>query len=999
MTYRTSLSIVAFLWLVVAPFPSALGQVIQPLSFNYTTDDGLPSVECYKIIQDRQGYIWISTDNGIARYDGHEFEHFGKAQGLTDETIFSLQEDHRGWIWMHSLKGNFFIHRGDSIAAYQYNHVFQDLRKEFNLIQHFIVDEKGTLHVSLESLGVITVSSTGEVTKTINLNGNTRFLNGIYCFDEQVLWTHKINANFVRYKGLAFQIYQNWHPDEIRNVRIPEEHIPQASRISGKDVVAAFYLDNYYLVQYRNYLLFFDRDFNLKTTREFTHGTINSIKTLNDGSILVGFYEKKGLLWFDSVEQLQQNTPRKYLLRTQTISCITQDKKGGIWIASIEGGLIYIPRPEYQSFNGPTDINYYGALLRHEDDLWISTRAGRLLRLNNTADVQEIRTNNDLYEILELSRFDRTNQIITYNPVAVLNGGRWKKLIQYRDDGTPFTKVLVNGIVKKTDSTGLIFFVRQGRLSRISKDPPYIIENYRDFRGTLKNNAVLCGIQIATEQYWFGTRAGIVLVEADDKGQGALLDSAFTNLQVNDLALLPDKSLLVGTKGSGLLHFNHSTGVVTSILDDLIIKQIKFDKAGSIWAIANNGLYKLSFQDSLQIEGTFSNLIGLPSNSISDIAFWQDQCWISTPKEVVSIPLDFHKYKSSSRVKIKSITLNGSKVSLEQLENIPHNHELNLQYTAQNYLADQQTIYRYRLSANNRWIETNNYDLNFVDLAPDQYQLEIQALQNNTAWSASTIIPLDVRPPFYRRIWFILLLFVLGLLIIYFLFRQRLNNLQREKERLALQEEIGQLKQQAYRAQMNPHFIFNCLGTIQGMVIGEEADKDKAVRLIASFSQLIRYALEASRQEQVALKDEIDLLRRYLQLEQQRFSNRFNFYFNIDPSIELDWLAVPPMLVQPYVENAVLHGMEHKEGDGRIVISYQQVDEQLKITIEDNGPGISYTKQLKAISKSKFRHRSAGMTITQKRIELLSNSHCQVRIFEPKDKEGKVLGTTVELIL
>ena len=559
--------------------------------------------------------------------------------------------------------------------------------------------------------------------------------------------------------------------------------------------------------------------------------------------------------------------------------------------------------------------------------------------------------------------------------------------------------MLVNGIVKGNESEPPIFFARQGYLYRIPQLSPFQLEVFNNVNAPLQNSQVLCGLKYTNNHYWFGTRTGLVFTAIDSTGGSTRLDTAFTNMQINDLVLLPDQSLLVGTKGHGLLRYHPQNGKTITSLNGLVITQVKLDKDGAIWAVSNNGLYKLNAQDSLQIEGVFSNLTGLPSNSISDLAFWEDQCWISTPKQIITIPIDFHNHEARPRVKIKSVVLNGQKVSLAALEDIPHNHELNIQFTAQNYLADRQTVYRYRLNTRNRWIETNNHTLNFVDLAPDQYQVEIQTLQDNTHWSPSTTILLGVTPPLYRRTWFLLLIFVLGLLIIYYIFQQRLNNLQREKERLALKEQVNQLKQQAYRAQMNPHFIFNCLGTIQGMVIGEEADKDKAVRLIASFSQLIRYALEASRQEQVVLKDEISLLKRYLQLEQQRFDNRFDFHFNIDPSIDLDWQSIPPMLVQPYVENAVLHGMEQKEGDGQITISYRKIDEQLKITIEDNGPGITYTKRLKEANKSKFSHRSAGMTITQKRIELLSSPYCTVRIFEPKDQDGKVLGTTVELLL
>ncbi|MEL7423230.1 MAG: histidine kinase [Bacteroidota bacterium] len=994
-----SLLVTFILFLILTPLLPVAAQVIQPLSFNYTVDDGLPSSECYDVLQDQQGYIWISTDNGITRYDGHKFEHFGEAQGLQDKTIFSLQEDHRGWIWMNSMKGNFYIYRGDTIAAFPYNHAFQQIREEFDLIHEFIVDEQGTLHASLEGYAIVTVNDRGHVSKAMDLSGRHRFQNGVYCLGEEVLRVSKINADLDSYNGFTLDVYQNWAPQKTQVIEVPQELTGDLTRISGKDYVSVFNIGKYYLVQRRNYVLFFDQDFNLAHHRTFSYGAINSFEILDNGNILLGLHEKRGMLWFDDLEQLQYGAPSKQLFYKRSISQIKQDRSGGIWATCTENGIYYIPHPEYRSLVDLGNTGDYGSLLSLNDELWISTRSGRLLQVGADETVREILNNDQLYEILGLGYVSARNQVVAYNPVAFLNGNNWENAAQNHANGKRYNTVLINGILKGTDPDSTLFFLRTGALYKLSSKPPFILKLHTDVSEAIKNKVVLCGLQLKPNTYWFGTRSGTVLTELDKYGNTVHSDTAFTKLQINDLALLPDQSLLIATKGGGLLRYFDKTGTTESILDQLIVTQVKIDQTGTIWAVTNNGLYKIATQNELVIEGTFSSLTGLPSNTINDLTFWQNQCWISTPKQIIGIPLDFHKSKPSTQVKTKTVTLNGQEMPVEELRNIPHNHELRLVLTAQNYVANQKNRYRYRLNPKNHWIETNNPELNFVDLTPGNYQLEIQTLQNSASWSASTSILLGVTPPLHKRLWFIFLVLTAGLLIIYLIFRQRIRNLSRQKENLALQEEIGQLKQQAYRAQMNPHFIFNCLGTIQGMIIGEEADKDKAVRLIASFSQLIRYALESSRRDQVVLKDEINLLKRYLQLEQQRFSNRFDFHFSIDPSIDLDWQTIPPMLVQPYVENAVLHGMEHKDGDGKITITYQQLAEQLKITIEDNGPGISYTKALKAASKSKFKHRSAGMTITQKRLELLSSPACSVRIFEPKNEMGTVIGTTVELTL
>ena len=121
-------------------------QSAHPALFHYTTADGLPSNECYEILQDRDGYIWISSDNGLSRFDGLEFRNYGTEEGLLDKTILIMHEDHRGWIWLSTFSGNFYILRGDTIAPYAHNHLIQQVRNRFYSGKDFAVDSLGNLH-------------------------------------------------------------------------------------------------------------------------------------------------------------------------------------------------------------------------------------------------------------------------------------------------------------------------------------------------------------------------------------------------------------------------------------------------------------------------------------------------------------------------------------------------------------------------------------------------------------------------------------------------------------------------------------------------------------------------------------------------------------------------------------------------------------------------------------------------------------------------------------
>ena len=252
-----------------------------------------------------------------------------------------------------------------------------------------------------------------------------------------------------------------------------------------------------------------------------------------------------------------------------------------------------------------------------------------------------------------------------------------------------------------------------------------------------------------------------------------------------------------------------------------------------------------------------------------------------------------------------------------------------------------------------------------------------QVIQNETIKRQQTITTLLIVG--------LTLIFILGLLLL------KNNRQRRNNNKLLVLKSL--------RTQMNPHFIFNCLSTIQGMIIGGETEQESAIKMISRFSLLIRSALEASHEEQVSLKDELDLLNNYLSLEKIRFHDSFDYEIQVDRTLETDWVQLPPMLVQPFVENAVLHGMEGKTTGGKIHINYQNREDHLLITVSDNGPGISTTKAQKQQNKSIYRHKSLGMTITQRRLEMLNHPGYELQVEEPRDENSKITGTIITIKL
>lgn len=255
------------------------------------------------------------------------------------------------------------------------------------------------------------------------------------------------------------------------------------------------------------------------------------------------------------------------------------------------------------------------------------------------------------------------------------------------------------------------------------------------------------------------------------------------------------------------------------------------------------------------------------------------------------------------------------------------------------------------------------------------------------------IIEICDRPlAFYQKTWFLLLaaavvVFGLSLIFRFFLDRSR---------RSALAEaRISHLERSALQAQMNPHFIFNSLNSIQSYIAKNE--NDKANRFLAKFSRLIRAMLNHSRAAKITLQEEIDSLTLYLDLEKMRFKSKFDYEIVIDEDIHPSDIDLPPLLIQPYLENAIIHGLAQKRDQGKITLYYLLVGKYLMVTVTDNGIGIEKSKSQKGSTTS--LHKSVGMTITQKRLEMLDegNKDSKVSIKEVSDRHGEVLGTKVEV--
>jgi LytS/YehU family sensor histidine kinase len=310
------------------------------------------------------------------------------------------------------------------------------------------------------------------------------------------------------------------------------------------------------------------------------------------------------------------------------------------------------------------------------------------------------------------------------------------------------------------------------------------------------------------------------------------------------------------------------------------------------------------------------------------------------------------------------------------------------------------------LAKSKDWQIIQNPIINIANLSFGNYQFEIQSKGSDGTWSGSAFFTFKIKKPFWRSSIFQILVVILLLGGgIWWGRREQLKRdaeYKREQQISQMAQQVENLRQQAYRAQMNPHFIFNCLAAIQSFMLQEETDKLVASDYLTRFSLLIRQALNASRNNMVPLAEDMKMLDNYIKLEQFRFDFHFDYEIIIDNNLDTYNESIPPMLVQPYVENAIIHGFENIDRKGFLQVTYKKIDDLLEIVVQDNGSGIYQTQQKKQqlSAEKNVTHHSMGMEISKQRLLIQSANTSFEGIFIEEIKvDNKVKGTRIKLII
>lgn len=425
------------------------------------------------------------------------------------------------------------------------------------------------------------------------------------------------------------------------------------------------------------------------------------------------------------------------------------------------------------------------------------------------------------------------------------------------------------------------------------------------------------------------------------------------------------------------------------------------DRHGNLWLSSNSGISQVIFTGKTILVNKFNDLDGMLGGQFTPgcaINFNNELFLFGSRNGIQSIESDKIALQHQiPNINLKAVTVDGEPIDADlcNLGNFQFKcfqRNIGFYFTTSDFVGLNENEFQYRLYKTHfpneqyKWINIGNSgNINLASLNKGDYTLEVIVCNSDGIWmkkQSATKIKFQIQPYWYETTWFYTLLLVAFIVLTYLIYRNRLRRIQQKAT-------LTETELKVLRLQMNPHFIYNCLSAIQSYVVKQNVDK--ANGLIVSFSKLMRKVLTESVKPYLSLGEEKELLESYLRTESLRFENKLNFQVEIDPALDADEVFIPTMILQPFVENAIVHGFAKGVNTSQITISFKPKGNMLECTVQDNGAGLGN-------SPGNEKHQSQAIEITQKRLQLISKS-ASMQLINLVDQSPSEHGVMVILLL
>jgi len=414
-----------------------------------------------------------------------------------------------------------------------------------------------------------------------------------------------------------------------------------------------------------------------------------------------------------------------------------------------------------------------------------------------------------------------------------------------------------------------------------------------------------------------------------------------------------------------------------------------FDDLGNLWAGSERGVDKIELNKANEIVDVFhfgrnDGFLGIETCLNAIAKDTEGNLWFGAiygltkyepsfgiEKETIKPKLFFEDVEVSYR-SIDSININSWIANENVLQLTPKQTELSFSFKTVDLDHPNDVRYRWKLN-NSEWSPWSpEYRQNLAGLAYGSHSFTAQSRNYRWQESDTSTFKFFIDSPIYEKTWFqwSILILIISLIagFAYSYIRRVKQKNQKEKETLEMKNHLLSLEQKALRLQMNPHFIFNVLNGIKAM---GTSNPSKMNTTINTFATLLRETLYNSRKDEITLDQEISTLKNYVEIEQLMSSKHFTYDISVDPNLDPEEVLIPPMLIQPFVENAIRHGILKGDREGKLKIEFHTKDDFVYCTVIDNGLGIFQSQK----TKTKTDHQSMALTVTQERLESISGKN------------------------
>jgi ligand-binding sensor domain-containing protein len=499
--------------------------------------------------------------------------------------------------------------------------------------------------------------------------------------------------------------------------------------------------------------------------------------------------------------------------------------------------------------------------------------------------------------------------------------------------------------------------------------------------------------------------AGQTFIHYHHDGKGANLAS---QLSVNQLAISPSGILYVKTY-KGVLHAN--TNDPKPVFEELMpanrvplnnMLEMVCDSMDNLWIMNESQL--LFLNEKTKRQELFTEKDGLPPHKTGLGLIGKDTLAIGYTAGFALVSINqLLQQKPSPKIVLTGLDIFNqpyadSTKAFSFVNNIKLGHKQNtlqFYFSLLDYIGGSQVSYRYRLAGlNNDWVDNGDKStVSFSNLPPGKYTFKVKGTADGVNWSNAVSVDVFIKPPFWKTNWFKIAAVLAASLIAYAVYRRRIATI-RKNALLKQQRTEAELK--ALRSQMNPHFIFNCMNTIDAFILKNK--RSEASEILQQFSLLTRSILENAREETISLHKEAATLENYIALEQTVMEHKFNYRFIVSEELLHQDYYIPTMLLQPYIENAIVHGLKYIDGkEGLLEVTLVKDNNYLQCTVSDNGIGreASAAKQAGRTGK----HKSYGMKVTAERIAAINTGSNRKIIVTITDlAQGTRVGLYIPLI-